>query len=375
VLARRGIFDLWLSGEERQHVLRRATAPALAILAIEVIGYVACTALALAPLPYALNLLGGILAGHAIAILFTVGHDACHQSFTPSTRLNRWIGRAVFILSLHAASLWVLGHNRIHHGSTNLRRRDYVWEPMSPADYAAASPLRRRWYRLCRSRLGSLPYYLIEMWWKKNFLPIAPEARSHWREHVFDSAFVVVGGALHIWAIVAIGRVWTPNRSPWLVVAAAWLLPFLVWNWFMGVVIYAHHTHPRVPWFEREDEWNYLASQVLGTVHVQLPRPWTWLDNNIMEHNAHHALVVIPMYNLKTAQRRIRAAFPDIHYIYLSPPAFCRIADACKLYDFGARRWTTFDGAPTGPVLLIAEDTVAGAGAEAEVARAGATIT
>ena len=38
VLARRGMFDLWLSGDERQEVLRRSTAPALAILAIEVIG-------------------------------------------------------------------------------------------------------------------------------------------------------------------------------------------------------------------------------------------------------------------------------------------------------------------------------------------------
>ena len=57
-------------------------------------------ALALAPLPYALNLVGAILAGHAIGIIFVVGHDACHQSFTPSTRLNRWIGRAVFIPAL-----------------------------------------------------------------------------------------------------------------------------------------------------------------------------------------------------------------------------------------------------------------------------------
>ena len=367
MLERRGIFDLWLSGAERQQVIRRSTLQALAILAVEVIGYLACAALALAPLPYALNLLGGVLAGHAIAILFTVGHDACHQSFTPSTRLNRWIGRGVFILSLHAASLWVLGHNRIHHGSTNLRGRDYVWEPMSPADYAAASPIRRWFYRLCRSRLGALPYYLVEMWWKKNFLPIAPEARSNWREHIFDSVFVVAAGALHIWAVVAIGGVWTPGRSPWLVFVAAWLVPFLVWNWFMGMVIYAHHTHPFVPWFEREEDWNYLASQVLGTVHVRLPRPWTWLDNNIMEHNAHHALPVIPMYHLQTAQRRIRAAFPDIQHLYLSPAAFCRIADACKLYDFAARRWTDFDGRPTGEVLLVAEDVAADQLVEAPV--------
>ena len=260
----------------------------------------------------------------------------------------------VFIPSLHAVSLWVLGHNRIHHGSTNLRGRDYVWEPMSPADYAAASPRRRSVYRLYRSRLGSLPYYLVEMWWKKNFVPIAPEARPEWRRHLFDSAFVIVAGALHLWAVVAIGTAGAPDRSPWLVWLAAWLVPFLVWNWFMGLTIYTHHTHPMIPWFERAEDWNYLASQVLGTVHVRYPAPWSWIDNNIMEHNAHHALPIIPLYNLAAAQRRLRAAFPDVQTLYLSPPAFCRIADACKLYDFAARRWTDFDGKPTGPVLLAA---------------------
>ncbi|MGE3276795.1 MAG: fatty acid desaturase [Vicinamibacterales bacterium] len=356
-MTRREVYVRWLSGDALKHATRRSTAPALAILGLEVFGYLACSALALAPLPYAVNLLGGILAGHAVAILFTVGHDACHQAFTPSKALNRWIGRLVFVPSLHAVSLWVLGHNKIHHGSTNLRGRDYVWEPMSPSDYAAASTLRRWWYRLCRGRLGSLPYYLVDMWWRKNFLPIAPEARAEWRSHAFDSAFVVLAGALHLWAIVALAAVWTPDRSPWLAIVAAWLVPFLVWNWFMGWVIYVHHTHPLVPWFAHEDEWGYLASQVLGTVHVSLPRPWAWMDNNIMEHNAHHALPVIPLYRLPLAQGRIRAAFPQIQHLFLTPLVFCRLVDACKLYDFDARRWTAFDGTPTGPVLLVADET------------------
>ncbi len=349
---RKRVLDQWLQGHDFAPWLRRSTPAALVRVCLQAAGYLGCVALALAPLPYALNLFFGVLAGHAIAILFTVGHDACHQSLTPSPRLNRVIGRLVFIPSLHAVSLWVLGHNKIHHGSTCVRGRDYVWEPMSPGDYAAASALRRAVYRLYRSRLGSLPYYLIEMWWKKNFLPIAPEARQDWRGHVFDSLFVVAAGALHVWAMVALAQTWTPERSVWLALLAAWLVPFLVWNWFMGIVIYAHHTHPLVPWFADAGESNYLASQVLGTVHVRLPKPWFWLDNNIMEHNAHHALPVIPLYNLPAAQRRMRAAFPDIHAVYMSPPAFCRIADACKLYDYDGRQWTDFDGRATGPVLL-----------------------
>ncbi|MDE3155165.1 MAG: fatty acid desaturase [Acidobacteriota bacterium] len=360
------MLDRWLGAEDLRRWLHRSTAAALIRLALQVIAYLACVALALAPLPYALNLLSGVVAGHVIGILFTIGHDACHQAYTPSARLNRWIGRGVFIPSLHAESLWVLGHNKIHHGSTNRRGYDYVWEPMSPADYAAASPLRRWVYRVYRSRLGALPYYLIEMWWKKNFLPIAPEARRQWRMHVFDSAFVVVAGALHVWAIVAVARAWTPDRPVWMALLAAWLVPFLVWNWVMGLLIYAHHTHPLVPWFANAEEWNFLSAQVLGTVHVELPAPWRWIDNNIMEHNAHHALPAIPLYRLPPAQHRMRAAFPDIQAIYLSPPVFCRIADACKLFDFDARRWTDFEGRPTGPVLVARGSAAEGAVADAE---------
>ena len=244
---RRRVLDQWLQGHELNSGCAGRRPRRSSAWPFQTLGYLACVALALAPLPYALNLFFGVLAGHVIAILFTVGHDACHQAFTPSVRLNRWIGRVVFIPSLHAVSLWVLGHNKIHHGSTCLRGRDYVWEPMSPADYAAASSARRWLYRLYRSRLGSLPYYVIEMWWKKNFLPIAPEARQEWRAHLFDSAFVVVAGGLHIWAIAAIAACLDAGPIVWLALVAAWLVPFLVWNWFMGLVIYAHHTHPLFP--------------------------------------------------------------------------------------------------------------------------------
>ena len=115
---RRRVLDRWLQGQalpdhQLKVWLRRSTASALVRVSIQALGYVACVALALAPLPYAINVLFGVLAGHAIAILFTIGHDACHQALTPSLPLNRWIGRLVFIPSLHAVSLWVLGHNKI----------------------------------------------------------------------------------------------------------------------------------------------------------------------------------------------------------------------------------------------------------------------
>ena len=61
--------------------------------------------------------LWGLLAGVATAMLFVLGHDACHGSLTPSPRLNRWIGSLAFLPSLTPFSAWELGHNQTHHGT------------------------------------------------------------------------------------------------------------------------------------------------------------------------------------------------------------------------------------------------------------------
>src|SRR5438876_8273233 len=41
------------------------------------------------------------VSGLIVVMLFVVGHDACHQSFTSSRGLNGWIGRVAFLPSLH----------------------------------------------------------------------------------------------------------------------------------------------------------------------------------------------------------------------------------------------------------------------------------
>lgn len=64
-----------------------------------------------------------LLNGLAVAVVFVVGHDACHGSLTPDSRLNKWVGRLAFLPSLHPYASWEYSHNALHHGWTNLRRR------------------------------------------------------------------------------------------------------------------------------------------------------------------------------------------------------------------------------------------------------------
>ncbi|EWS58794.1 Fatty acid desaturase [Methylibium sp. T29-B] len=95
----------------------RSTAYALALTLVDLLllGAALTATVAFETLP--MKLLAGMAAGFVIGRLFILGHDACHQSLTPHRRLNRWLGRLVFLPSLTPYSLWEVGHNVVHHAT------------------------------------------------------------------------------------------------------------------------------------------------------------------------------------------------------------------------------------------------------------------
>lgn len=350
---RRDLIGAWLTPKELSELTRRSTARAAIILARDTTIYLLFVTLALLPLPIPVGLALGLPTAIAIGILFVIGHDACHQAFTPHRWLNDWIARLTFIPSVHSTTLWIVGHNQIHHQYTNLKSVDYVWEPMTQAEYESASLFKRILYRIYRSPLGPLPYYLIEMWWKKNFLPIAPETRGEWRRHLPHSLFVIFGNMLLVWGVIELGRILAPDRSPWLSAVLGWAWPFFLFNFVIGWTIHAHHTHPEVAWYADRTEWSHHRAQVLSTLHNRPFQPLDAMSNNIMEHNAHHLLPAIPCYRLRRAQSLLRQRLDGILSFTLTPASYIRTVRACKLFDYRKRCWTDFDGTQTGPVLPL----------------------
>ena len=83
------------------------------------------------------------LAGLGVAGLFVLGHDASHMALFDSRRTNRFVARWCMAPSMHAEAAWDLGHNRVHHGYTTRRGFDFVWHPVTPAEYREL-PLRNR---------------------------------------------------------------------------------------------------------------------------------------------------------------------------------------------------------------------------------------
>jgi omega-6 fatty acid desaturase (delta-12 desaturase) len=210
--------------------------------------------------------LAGVATGLVIGRLFILGHDACHQSLTTHRTLNRWIGRIVFLPSLTPYSLWEVGHNVIHHGYTNLRGFDFVWQPRSLAEFQALSPARQWLERIYRSGWAPWLYYLVEIWWSRLLFPNRSNMPTRRAVFVWDGLLASTFAVAWIAALVVAAR--ATGQSPAWLVAVGFALPFLFWNGLIGFVVYVHHTHTGVLWHQDKKSWSAAQPFVSTTVHL-----------------------------------------------------------------------------------------------------------
>ncbi len=300
-----------------------------------------------------LKLLLGAAAGFMIGRLFILGHDACHMSFTPNRKLNQWLGRIAFLPSLTPYSLWDVGHNVVHHGYTNLKGVDFVWEPRSVEEFAALPAWRRTLERIYRSGWAPWLYYLVEIWWLKMYFPSKERMPTRRSAFMWDGLLVTAVAAM--WSAALLWAAQLTHQSAWLLWSTGFLLPFIFWNGMIGFVVYVHHTHTSVAWYDDKNIWAKAQPFVSTTVHLTFSKGVGALLHHIMEHTAHHVDMSIPLYHLKQAQQLLEHALPDRIVIQrFSWKWYFETAQRCKLYDFKARCWLDFAGKQTAaPVVLV----------------------
>jgi omega-6 fatty acid desaturase (delta-12 desaturase) len=293
----------------------------------------------------------GLVAGLFSGNLFMIGHDACHGSYTPRQPFNQVLGRIAFLPSYHPYSVWDYSHNRTHHIYTNLKGRDFVWTPLSKAEFDALPGWRRLLYRVYRTPLGLALYYPLELWRERLFFPR--------REYVDRPRAVYTLDCLLVLAFVVAQHAAILVASPgWL---SAWacgvVLPWLVFGWLIGFVVYFNHTHPRVIWYEKREEWSFREATVRGTVHLLFPRWTRFFASNIMAHLAHHLDPRIPLARLKAAEERLEELLPGQVVVQAwSVAELLRILRVCRLYDYDAHCWTDYDGRPTSERMSSSQD-------------------
>jgi len=324
---------------------------ALLMLLLYVVAFL-CTLTLSSP---ALRLFMGLAAGVFSGSLFMIGHDACHGSYTSRRALNRVLGRIAFLPSYHTYSLWDLSHNRIHHVYTNLKGKDFVWTPLSKAEFDALPWGKRLLYRSFRTPLGLALYYPLEIWSSRLVFPRRAYLDQPRRIYTLDRLLVLSFFLVQLLAIVAAGGgARSHGWSPWVQAALVSLVvPWLVFNWMIGFVIYFNHTHPTVPWFDKRSEWSCSSNAIRSTVRLKFPR-WTLMfASNIMDHVAHHVDPRVPLVRLKEAQQRLEEVLPgQIVVQEWSITELLGILHRCKLYDYEAHCWIDFHGSPTTARLV-----------------------
>lgn len=299
--------------------------------------------------PIWLKALFSIGSGIVTSTLFVLGHDAAHGSLTSYRMANEILARLAFLPSLHNVTLWRIQHNRLHHQMPNVQGRN-SWSPLSVDEYYALSVSHRILYRIYRSAFGMAPYYLIERWWKRKFFPRGEIDADHLAPAILD--FLMLISWLTLWLLVLI---WIGSASgqsnPVSAILWGFVIPFVVWNQFIGQTVLLQHTHPAVRWYRTADDASAGGGQETRTIHVRFPRWYGFLGHEIMEHPAHHINPMIPCYRLYAAQLRLGKIL-GTNAIVDRPTSLVSVIRRCKLYDYDRHIWVDFSGRQTSPIEI-----------------------
>jgi acyl-lipid omega-6 desaturase (Delta-12 desaturase) len=252
----------------------------------------------------------------------------------------------VFMPSLTPYSLWDVGHNVVHHGYTNLKDFDFVWQPYSLEAYEALPAWREALERVYRSGWAPWLYYGVEIWWKRMVFPskaLMPTARK-----IFTADGLLVTGVAVVWIASLVAAAFVTEQSVLWLLFVAFALPLFFWKALIGFVVYVHHTHTRVDWYDNKKAWSAASPFVSTTVHLKFGAGIGTLLHHIMEHTAHHVDMSVPLYRLQKAQALLEEKLPGKIIIQrFSWAWYFQTARRCKLYDFERACWTDFSGVRT----------------------------
>lgn len=286
------------------------------------------------------------LAGFFIAQLFVIGHDAAHTAYVSSRRANAIIARLTFMPALHNYSLWQFVHNRLHHAFTNVKSYN-SWSPLSFDEFQALPAWRRLLERIYRSPVGFGIYYLVERWYKDKLLPRKHTPEKYrvggWKDFGLNMLFA--GGLIACVLALALHA----GQNPIIAILFAVVIPFIVWNYAMGLTTYQQHTHPEMQWYPNLVAYRsnvHSASEV--SIYMQYPKWYLFITHNCYVHPVHHVNARIPLYRLPQAQTAYMHAFPELtHVVPFTVKGLMQTLKSCKLYDYTHHQWLDFSGKAT----------------------------
>lgn len=271
--------------------------------------------------PWFLLPIAWIFTGTAMTGFFVIGHDCGHRSFANRRWVNDLVGHIFMMPLIYPFHCWRILHN-VHHANTNKMDIDNAWQPFRTERYQAFAPWLRRGYQLMRGNL----------WWLASII--------HWAGIHFNLENFAAKdrgkAALSIFSVLAFAAIVFPilfvTVGAWGFVKF-WLLPWLVYHFWMSTFTLVHHTAPQISFYEPED-WSEAYSQLTGTVHCDYPAWVEFLCHHINVHIPHHLSTAIPAYKLRLAHESLKENWGEhLQITQFSWPLMQQITQDCHLYN------------------------------------------
>ncbi|MBD2449825.1 fatty acid desaturase [Nostoc sp. FACHB-152] len=272
--------------------------------------------------PWFLLPIAWIFTGTALTGFFVIGHDCGHRSFANRRWVNDLVGHIFMMPLIYPFHSWRIKHNH-HHKHTNKLDEDNAWHPIRPEVFASWDKTRQSAFELfMRKRLwwvGSIGHWaVVHFDWRKFKVKDQGSIK-------LSVAVVVIFAAVVFPTLIATTGIWGFVKF--------WLVPWLVYHFWMSTFTIVHHTYPDVP-FEEASKWNEAMAQLFGTIHCDYPRWVEILCHDINVHVPHHLSTAIPSYNLRLAYSSIKENWGDSLHdeLKFSWPLMKQITDQCQLY-------------------------------------------
>ncbi|MDJ0636773.1 MAG: fatty acid desaturase [Xenococcaceae cyanobacterium MO_188.B29] len=263
-----------------------------------------------------------VFTGTALQGFFVIAHDCGHRSFSNRNWVNDLVGHVMTLPLMYPFHAWRILHNH-HHKHTNKLKVDNTWDPFTTDLYDNSSFMMRWGYRRMRGRfwwIGSILHWgMLHFNWR--------QFEGKQRQQVrFSVLLVAITGAIVFPTLIITTGLWGFVKF--------WLLPWMVYHFWMSTFTMFHHTMPEIP-FTPESTWNEAQAQLSGTVHCKYPWWVEFLCHDINVHVPHHVCSAIPWYNLRPAYESLKENWGE--YIYpeceFSWSLVDKVADRCHLYD------------------------------------------
>lgn len=309
-----------------EHNSRKAWSKALINVLMVGLGYVG-----IAFAPWFLLPLFWIFTGTALTGFFVVAHDCGHRSFAKRRWINDLVGHLFMLPLIYPFHSWRIQHNH-HHTHTNKLEEDNAWHPITPELFESWGAISKFTYEgFIRKRLwwvGSIGHWAVAHF---NWSEFREKDRSSVKLSV---GVVVVFAAIAFPTLIATTGIWGLIKF--------WLMPWLVYHFWMSTFTLVHHTAPEIP-FSAPDKWNAAIAQLSGTVHCDYPRWIEFLCHDINVHVPHHISTAIPSYNLRLAHSSLQQNWGTyLHERSFSWALMKHITDQCHLYDDSENRYQSF---------------------------------